>query len=156
MTANRTRGPRSGSAKGGGEGGGAHPKDMPPNIYRLHRNTEINRTVRTFVKWAAWCVIAYIGFTNLTPMIVVLAGKTTVVDVAVGFGARLLARLDVTMSWVTTFAAVTWAFTERKLRHRKIEQIQDHNRQLEMRMDPDRTSSGLTVQGKTHPQDVDR
>lgn len=58
-------------------------------------------------------------------------------------------------SWVT-FAIIVlllWAILERRLRQSKTVTLTERIAELETRLNPNRTSSGLTPQGLTHPKD---
>ena len=46
-----------------------------------------------------------------------------------------------------------WAVAERWLRHRKVSTMQTRIIELELAIDPKRTSSGLTRGGRTNPRD---
>jgi hypothetical protein len=50
-------------------------------------------------------------------------------------------------------ACAVWAVAERILRQRAVGRLGARNAELERRLDPNRTTSGLTVNGKTHPRD---
>jgi hypothetical protein len=65
----------------------------------------------------------------------------------------VLAEMKVAF-WVSLAgAACAWGFVERRLRHRKVEQLQGRIKQLETMIDPDRSTSGLTPAGRTNPLD---
>ena len=49
--------------------------------------------------------------------------------------------------------AVGYGLRQRKLRRTTIERLQGRIKSLERNQDPNRTSSGLTPQGQTHPRD---
>lgn len=74
-----------------------------------------------------------------------LAGQETIVDVMVQYfskGGNL-------MPWGLAGGASVWAFAERKLRQHKTSKMSEHLNQLEKRLDPKRSSSGLTATGQT-------
>jgi hypothetical protein len=54
---------------------------------------------------------------------------------------------------VMTAFSVAWALGERRLRHQKVAYMQERIKKLELRLDPARTSSLLTIEGKTNPLD---
>lgn len=54
---------------------------------------------------------------------------------------------------ILTLSAVGWAFRERALRKHQLEKSQERIVKLERLIDPTRTSSYLTPQGETNPQD---
>lgn len=80
-----------------------------------------------------------------------LAGKTTAADIA------LKAITDVTLDrgvlYLLTGGTTVWAIRERRLRKRNTRHIAAYTKELEKRIDPNRTSSNLTETGDTHPED---
>lgn len=52
-----------------------------------------------------------------------------------------------------TLLSSLWAFAERKARERSTKELSRRNRELEAKIDPDRTSSNLLENGKTNPGD---
>ena len=114
----------------------------------MNRDDQIYRTIRTAIKSAACVLGAYAVMTNLEPF----AGKETTLT----FIASFLANMKVAISFALTGAAVAWAVVERTLRHRKVEKMQQRIRDLELMVDPKRSSSRLTKKGKTNPADLER
>lgn len=51
-------------------------------------------------------------------------------------------------------AAFLWAILERKTRQRKMKRMEAKIRELESRLDANRSSSNLTVESKTNPEDA--
>jgi len=100
---------------------------------------------RTFFRMLAVVGVAYFA----KDMIVSLAGQNTFVALKLAFLADFKVALSVVMTGVATF----WAFLERWLRHRKVEYLQGRIKELESSIDPNRTTSGSTPAGKTHPKD---
>jgi hypothetical protein len=80
-----------------------------------------------------------------------LAGQTTSVDVAAVLG--VFTDLRVTVSLTLAGGAAAWAVVERKLRQRVIVRMHSRIQELEGRLDPGRSSSGLTTKGLTGPAD---
>jgi hypothetical protein len=108
------------------------------------------RTYRTAIRTIGWIAAAFI----FLKVVHELAGRTT--EVSVSTIVSILA--DIKFAVAITFAggATIWALVERALRHRKVETMQGRIRQLEQTIDPNRTSSGLTPQGRTNPGDLAR
>jgi len=76
-----------------------------------------------------------------------LAGKATLVN---GVLVAILSRdSDFGIPWFVALTFTAWAFLERTLRRRKTEQMQGHIKDLELRIDSGRTTSGLLPNG-TH------
>jgi hypothetical protein len=114
-------------------------------IERVHLVDERYKTARTVIRWAGLCMLMYLFMAGLAP----LAGKETVVS----FALSILADFKFALSVALAGAATAWALVERKLRQRKTEYFQDRIRRLETQVDPRRSTSGLTREGKTNPND---
>ena len=83
-------------------------------------------------------------------MVASVAGKTTEILITI------LGSVTLTASLTLTAGAAFWGYLERKFRQKKVEYLQGRIRDLELMLDPERTTSGLTTQGKTHPMDRER
>ncbi|WP_295815120.1 hypothetical protein [uncultured Nitratireductor sp.] len=102
-------------------------------------------TIRTGIR-----VIGILAGLYIAQMAVVaLAGEETSVSLLIS----VLADVKFAFTLTLAGAAVAWAAVERHLRHRKVEQMQGRIKELELKLDPGRSSSGLTPQGKTNPGD---
>lgn len=114
------------------------------NLFKVE---QLYRTIRTGLKCITTAVVAYFVWNALKD----LSGHDT------NLAVKLLANVDVSIvfSWLATASTSVWAVKERRLRVRKVEQMQARIRQLEEHIDPNRTSSGLTVQGGTNEDDKD-
>lgn len=113
----------------------------------LYRIDQRYKTFRTFWK----CLFGLGAVYYLRDIFSVLAGETT----RLAFELSVLAdvRLVLTIAITLTGSAIAWAVLERLLRYRKVEALQDRVKQLELRIDPKRTTSGLTPKGQTNPRD---
>ena len=80
-----------------------------------------------------------------------LAGKTTATDIALKAITDL--KLDRGILYLLTGGTTLWAIREHKLRKKNTKHIAAHIKELEERIDPNRTSSNLTETGDTHPED---
>ena len=58
--------------------------------------------------------------------------------------------------WLIAVAALAYAAAQRRLRLKKTEEMQGYIRELERRIDPSRTSSGLTPTGQPHTEAAHR
>ena len=105
---------------------------------RGHTQREIWKTIR----WVGVAAFTYFSIAEL-------AGKQT--------DANLLLSLFVTVPergvsawWVmATFIAFAWAIVEGRIRRRKVQTLSGRIKALELKLDPKRTSSGLTSSGET-------
>jgi len=89
-------------------------------------------------------------------MIFCLAGKTTlaVVDVDI-FDINFVTELGLTKiaGTLVVFGATCWALLERKLRKKAIKRLHEHPKKLETIIDSKRSTSRLTIEGETRPED---
>ncbi len=83
----------------------------------------------------------------------VLAGQTTVANVVVSFGIKLVITISAAVALIFGAGGTAYGYQQRKLRHDTIESWSKHKSLLETQVDPDRLSSGLTPQGRTNPED---
>lgn len=80
-----------------------------------------------------------------------LAGKET--EAVFMLSYLTSSESDYGLPWVVAFAGIVYGSMQRKLRLRKTEYFQGRVRELEMRLDPGRSSSGLLANGETDPED---
>jgi hypothetical protein len=111
----------------------------------LVRIQERYRTLRTLIKVAGWVGAVYLA----QGAIEAITGETTRLALELSILADIKFAATLTLAGATT----TWAIVERVLRYRKVEQMSGRIKELETRLDPNRTSSGLTPKGKTNPRD---
>lgn len=101
---------------------------------------------RTVVRTAG--VVAAVYF--VSQQIASLAGEQTMVAIELA----ILGDFKFVASITLAGAAAVWAIVERRLRYRKVEYMQGRIRELEQKIDPRRSSSGLTLKGTTNPRDM--
>jgi len=105
------------------------------------------RTLRTSIR----CVLAGVACYFVFRAIGVLAGQTT--SVFVNATLSLLADFKFVLSITLAGAMAAWAFLERAIRERKVAQMSARIAELEQKIDPGRSSSGLDPRGRTNPRD---
>ena len=83
-----------------------------------------------------------------------LSGKVTLTSLS--FAVRHIVEFKKASLFFGFFAVCccVWAVIERELRKRQIERFHGTIKELELRLDPNRTSSNLTIQGDTNPEDL--
>ena len=113
----------------------------------LHRIDQRYTTVRTGFRCVLGMVVAYF----IWKCVESLAGAETTLLVRASL--RMFATVSFVGSAVLAGAFGGWGWKERKLRQNTVRQLQGHITRLETQIDPNRTSSGLTTEGKTHPRD---
>jgi hypothetical protein len=103
--------------------------------------------VHLIIPWGS--LVAIFGFMYL--MTVQLAGKTTLAQIGLNIMGEL--RLPQILAYGFGIGGVGYGLAERRLRHKKTQEMAEHSARLEARIDPNRTSSGLTRRGTTRPED---
>jgi hypothetical protein len=107
------------------------------------------RTLRTTIRaafggFAVWCL--YLATDSV-------AGKTTAFEAGITVGFSLLWDIRFVVAFSLAGFASLWAAGERWLRHRKVNFLQGRIKELELKVDPRRSTSGLTTKGRTNPRD---
>lgn len=126
--------------------GGALPRIGPPDL-KFFVVDQSFRTGRTFLRGmfgAAWAYFAYLAISNL-------AGQNTSVVVNLALKAIVEGRFLIATGGMAALGV--WAVTERKLRKRQIVRWHSRIKELETKVDVNRTTSMLTIEGDTNPMD---
>jgi len=109
--------------------------------------------LQTCAKWGfgAWVAVKFTEDLRLS--IGYLAGQDTHADLMLSYFVSSPSGLTVSVSVTVGVSGLGYGLLERTLRHRTLARYRNRNAELERRLDPDRTSSGLTADGRTHPRD---
>jgi hypothetical protein len=107
------------------------------------------KTARTAIRVIGGVAVAYFAFAALKA----IGGQNTAVSVAVSLILDAFVELKFVLAISLAGACTAWAIGERRLRYRKVEQMQRRIIVLETGIDPNRTSTGLTPAGRTNPRD---
>lgn len=96
---------------------------------------------------SVWVIMSFIF-----QMTSVLAGQETQASIAIGFLA------DIRLTWAISFAigggGLYYGHRQNKLRRRTIERLGSQLKSCEEQLNPIRTSSNLSVTGKTNEEDL--
>jgi hypothetical protein len=125
------------------------PKKLDERSYRLRVKVVdlIGAAINNSIKYGSILGIAYF----LQRSIVALAGRTTLADIGISFLGNL--TFAQTTETILTGGSILWALKERRLRREKTEYFSDRVKKLETMIDSKRSSSHLTTQGTTRPED---
>lgn len=82
-----------------------------------------------------------------------VVGQTTTISVAINVILNALVDIRFALAITLAGACAAWAVAERILRHGIVGRLGKRNAELEAKIDLKRTSSGLTIEGKTNPKD---
>lgn len=81
-----------------------------------------------------------------------LAGKVTMAQIGMSFIGNF--RVSEAVAYALGGTCFWYGLNERRLRHKKTKSMASYSAKLEARLDPRRTSSGLTPEGTTSAEDV--
>ena len=107
-------------------------------------------TIKTAIPWVAAVAISYFLFDALKAY----AGEQTDLTLLLSLFLDSNPGLTITISIGVTAIFGFLYRRERRLRYITVERLEGRIRELETRLDPGRTSSGLTPQGRTNPMDL--
>ena len=102
-----------------------------------------------FLRTSVICITVGICFTAMAQALILSAGKETIFKIALSFIGDIRLSIAITLTGLATL----WAIYERKTKQRTIGRLTARNKELELIVDPGRTSSGLTSAGTTNPKD---
>lgn len=131
----------------------AHPPTRTEADHRLsYKRIDAVVTITKTICMYGW-PIACMYF--VYKIALVLAGKTTLASFAMSVAVAALGNDRVVkVVWiVVTGGSIAYGVGQRRLRRREIKRHTERPRQLETLIDPRRTSSGLTSEGTTRPED---
>jgi hypothetical protein len=80
-----------------------------------------------------------------------LAGKQT--DASFFFKYFVSKENDYALPWLVAVVTIAWALLERRFRKHKTQQLTARLQEMERRLDPKRSTSGLMPTGDTNPKD---
>jgi len=117
-------------------------------VLRRYRQAEgVASILYNIVRWGGIVLVARYGYLSLDT----LAGDRTTADI----GIKLLAdvRISQALAWLLAGSGTAYGLAQRKLRRDTVQRLQQRNEELELRLDPKRSSSRLTPRGETRPED---
>ena len=98
------------------------------------------------IKWGA---LAYIAF-QIKEIMVALAGHFTFVSIFSSIAANI--SINQWVAYVLAGGGTGYGLAQRRLRKRKVAELAERIKRLEVQIDPNRSSSGLSPEGTT-PKD---
>jgi len=107
----------------------------------------VNSAIQTTLKLSALVAICAI----LASALKVMSGKQTLLNVTMLLIANL--KMSEKISYILGLGGLLYGYRQRRLRRIVIENMSGHQRKLELLLDPQRTSSGITPKGTTRPDD---
>lgn len=103
--------------------------------------------LNNLIKWSGLVLIAYFIYRSVDS----LSGKATDANIGVSFLAKI--TLSEWVAWIFGVGGVGYGMRQSNLRKRVVARHEAKERAWEAEIDPNRSSSGLTFRGETHPRD---
>ena len=114
-----------------------------------NRKLDIWHHAITQIKWVFLAIIVWFTYLAIDS----IAGKSTILDIGIKAIARIVSgKLESFLVVALIIALMGWWF-ERSLRRKTIEQFHEIREKYEKLIDSNRSSSRLTPQGRTRPED---
>lgn len=132
---------------------------MPPRRSREQLEAEL-RVLRNRRLSDGWASVAnnvvrwggILGIVYYTAQAVQsLAGQQTAAALILQWPTEY--KVHVAIPWITAVAFVAYGLLQRYLKNRTVRELHQYIKELEQRVDPKRSSSGLTSTGETRPED---
>jgi hypothetical protein len=118
-------------------------------MVRKSKSTEqIASVLNNLIKWGGIVAIFYF----LSQGIDSLAGKNTISNIAISLFADL--KINQYLSYAIGFGGTGYGLVQRNLRRSTIKRLQGNIVSMEKAIDPDRSSSNLTLEGCTRSEDL--
>lgn len=133
-----------------------HPKGKstpkpPPPTFRWFAGS-IFGMIRRHGNFVVGCgLLAYVAH-EFSVALVAFAGRQSAANISLGFFANL--NVVFTLSFTVSGASIALYFRERGKHRETRERLSGRVKELELRLDPSRTSSHLTSEGLTRKDDV--
>lgn len=118
-----------------------------PVDYKFYLTAKIIDLLKDILKYVTYIAAFYFA----SDIAAVWAGKKT--EASIAFSYLTSSENDYGLPWLLTLLSLLYGFSQRSLRLRKTQYFQKHILELESKIDPQRTSSGLLPTGETHPGD---
>ena len=121
------------------------------SLERRHRTGVVIEQVGLTARVIVMCVmVAFLGWCA-KEAVSALAGRVTGTNIVLQFFGFL--EVSIAVAWGAAAAAAIWGFRERSLRRSTTKRMSDRVEELELLIDPGRTSSNLSRTGETNPKD---
>ena len=117
------------------------------SLYQLKLLDVINSLGSKAIRWGVGLMMVY----WLASAVKELAGQETYADIFLGFMGSL--TIEKGLCYGVGAVGVEYGLVEKKFRRDRTENMAKRIQELEQGIDPERTSSNITVRGTTRPED---
>lgn len=116
-------------------------------LRRGHISDAISKVLSDIIRYGVFGFLGYCIYLSIDS----LSGKNTSANIAVNFLSDV--RVSQALAWILCGGGVSYGLKQKNLRKKTIERLQNRITTLERKLDSHRTSSKLTTQGETRPED---
>jgi hypothetical protein len=118
---------------------------------QVHKWDALSRLLQVLFKYATVCFCVW----KLAPAMEAFAGKTTLANLGVSLAADLKANTIFShlVMGLVGLTGAGYGLRERAQKRKEIKRLGNRVVDLERFLDPNRTSSGLTTDGRSRPED---
>ncbi len=116
-------------------------------LRRANATNSASNILMTLIRYGA--IVLSLRYIYLT--VEALAGQVTLAQIGISFLGNL--TLSQSLAYIFGTGGVIYGYGEHKLRQRTIRRLGPKRKELEVSIDPRRTSSRLTEKGETNPED---
>jgi hypothetical protein len=119
--------------------------------FQIHKWDSVSRLVQALIKYGTVCFCVW----QLVPAMEAFAGKTTLAKLGILIVTDLKANTVFShlVMGVLGFGGAGYGLRERAQKRKEIKRLGNRVVELEKRLDRNRTSSGLTIDGRSRPED---
>jgi len=118
-------------------------------LKQVRNSAGVAAVIKAFLRYGSYTACCFF----IADAVKALSGHVTDANIVVDLLGNL--TLNTTIAWSLFIICVLWAFSERNLRQKKTSYFGERNADLERMIDTKRSSSNLSVSGKTNPKDKD-
>jgi len=124
-------------------------EEIEESIIKFNSLTKlIAQILLAVIKWGGIVLVCRYGYLA----IISLAGKTTIANILVSIITDL--KMNQWFGLVFGSGGVSYGIVQKRLRKKEIKRLATRCDFLEKKIDPDKTSSGLTIQGVHKEEDI--
>jgi hypothetical protein len=104
--------------------------------------------ITSLFKWGSVAFFSYCMYRSIDS----LAGQETFAKIGISFMANM--TISKWVAYIFGVGGIAYGWNEKRLRHNTVKRLGPSRLEYEQRLDPNRSSSGLTTRGETSPEEM--
>lgn len=117
------------------------------------KHTNITGLASKFCTYLFLLAIVFVGGFFMKEIVSILAGKSTLANIGLNLGVLADFKISEVLGGGIGVGGIVYGLSERTYRKSKVRRMGDRIKLLEEKIDPNRSSSGLTPRGNTRRED---